>query len=179
MRVQPGQYPFYAGVTLLAGLLVNRLLLTPLGNLAINQSRSDIIGVVAGATLLLYGVGKAELSDKREVVEIGGEQIFKNVRKKGPGGEEIIWASRAIFGAIPSIKSFVFIENGEGQFYSGRFRSKDVEVSLKGEGIIARAMATGTRSYLADMKVVPVKETEFSFFPSKCQVSQNQKKKNS
>lgn len=174
MRISTGKPSFYTGIGVLAAVLINRVFLTPLDNLALTQSRSDIIGVVAGATLVLYGVGKAEITDKRETVDIGGEEVQENIIGEEQVSNEVQWASSAIFKAIPSIQSFTFIKTGRGLFYSGRFRDEKVVISTSDDGIIQQAITSGERAYLADMKIVPVKETEFAFLPKNCQV-RNQK----
>lgn len=136
------------------------------------QSRSDILGVITGATLVLYGVGKVEIADGKQAVEIGGMDVTKGFNGYGNSNmdSEIEWAVQAIFKGLPNVRSFAFVVNGEAKWFMGRFRNEQVEMTVVRGGIVEGVMNSGQRAYLADMKVVPVKETEFVFLPSNCQV---------
>jgi len=167
-----GRASLYGGIGILSAVLTNRLVFTPLDSLALTQSRSDIIGVVAGATLVLYGVGRAEILDKKEAVELSGI----DVRKGFEGGSnrvtrEVELASSALLSSVPNIRSFAVFVGGVGTYFVGRFRNNEVCAVVRENGIIANALNGKERAYLADMKVVPVKEIEFGFLPSNCQVS--------
>lgn len=166
-----GRASIYGGIGLLASVLTNRLVFTPLDSLALTQSRSDIIGVIVGATLLLYGVGRAEIQDKKAAVELSGVDVrrgFDDANDKL--NREVELASSAILAAVPNIKSFAMLVNGVGKYYVGRFRSYDADAIVVEDGVVAKALRNSERAYLADMKVVPVKELEFGFLPSNCQV---------
>lgn len=168
--MQPGSVSLYGGVGILTAVLTNRLLLTPLDSLAMTQSRSDILGVIAGATLVLYGVGKAEIAERKEAVEMSGQDVYQGFETKSRLSREVHWASSAILEGVPNVRSFAIIIDGVGQYFTGKFREARVDAAVVNDGTIARAMASGQRAYLADMKVVPVKELEFGFLPSNCQV---------
>lgn len=160
----------YGGGTVLTSVLTNRLLFTPLDALALTQSRSDIIGVVAGATLLLYGLGRAEILDLKETVDLGGVDVKAGLEEGSALRKEVLWASEALFAATPNIRSCALVVDGEDRFRIGRFRDAKVRASVMEGGIVASALATGNRAYLADLKVVPGKELEFGYLPSNCQV---------
>lgn len=177
MEISIGRPSLYTGVTILTAVLANRILFTPLDSLAMTQSRSDILGVIAGATLVLYGVGKAEVAESKAAVELDGVDLRLGISTiESIGGPQLAyeteWAANAIFKCNPNICSFVLISGGVGCCFFGRFRSSDAHTALDVPegGTIYNSMVSGQRAYLADMKVVPVKETEFGFFPVNCQV---------
>lgn len=172
MKLSTDRLSLYCGIGALAGILGNRLLLTPLDSLAMTQSRSDILGIIAGATLVLYGVGKAEVVERKEAVEMDGVDVRRGFDSSNKLSEEVEWSARAIMEGVPNIKSFLWVEQGRGKYFLGRFRGSDVSMTAVQEGVIETAVASGRRAYLADMKVVPVREYEFGFLPTKCQVSQ-------
>lgn len=170
MQLTTGKASLYCGIGVLAGVLTNRLLLTPLDSLAMTQSRSDILGVIAGATLVLYGVGKAEIADVKKAVEMDGQYVRQGFNDSSYIGQEVEWAASAISQGAPNVCSFALVIDGVGKCFIGKFRNSDVEMNVVDNGTISNAMASGKRAYLADMKVVPVKEMEFGFLPSNCQV---------
>lgn len=170
MNLATDRVALYCGVGALAGILGNRLFLTPLDNLAMAQSRSDILGIIGGATLVLYGVGKAEIIERKEAVEMDGVEVRRGFDERDVLTKEVEWAAEAVMNGIPNIKSFVWVDRGRGKYFLGRFRSADVSFSAVREGIVETSVKSNKRSYLADMKVVPVRESEFGFLPSKCQV---------
>lgn len=173
MQLTLGKTSLYTGIGILAGVLTNRLLLTPLDSLAMTQSRSDILGVITGATLILYGVGKAEIADAKKAVEMGGEFIRQGFTPDDTLSGEVEWAASATFAGVPNIRSFCVIANGVGQFFIGQFRDEEVAAVMVEGGTIDNSIASGKRAYLADMKTVPTKELEFGFLPSNCQVGWN------
>lgn len=170
MKLSLDRVSLYCGSGALAGILGNRLLLTPLDSLAMTQSRSDILGIIAGATLVLYGVGKAEVVERKEAVEMDGIDVRRGFSSGDALSDEIEWAAQAIMEGVPNIKSFLWVEQGDGKYFLGRFRDDNLTVTTVNEGVIETAIASDRRAYLADMKVVPVREYEFGFLPTKCQV---------
>lgn len=170
MKLSVDRVSLYSGIGALAGILGNRLLLTPLDNLAMTQSRSDILGIIAGATLVLYGVGKAEVVERKEAVEMDGIDVRRGFSSGDRLSDEIEWAAQAIIEGVPNIKSFLWVERGKGKYFLGRFRDGNITVTTVDEGVIETAITADRRAYLADMKVVPVRESEFGFLPAKCQV---------
>lgn len=169
MQVSTGKPAFYGGIVVLVGVLANRIVLTPLDSLAMTQSRSDILGVIAGATLLLYGVGKAEIAVPKKAVEMGGNYVSQGFDNENVITSEIEWVARTIFLGLPNIRSFALV-GGKNQYFLGMFRNTAVKVALSNGETIDNAIKNGKRAYLADMKVVPVKDTEFGFLPTNCQV---------
>lgn len=171
MSMTPGRVSLYTGITALAAVLTNRLFFTPFDSLALTQSRSDILAVITGATLVLYGVGKAEIADKKPAVELSGVDIRRGFENGDLVGREVEWAMDALIEAVPNVRSCAVVVDGVGRYLVGRFRGENVAVQVLDGGVVAGAIESGKRAYMADMKVVPVKETEFGFFPENCQVS--------
>lgn len=168
-----GRTSLYSGICILASVLTNRLVFTPLDSIAMAQSRSDILGVITGATLLLYGVGKADIAARqKEAVQLRGVDVrkgFSNDENRSVG-YELEWAAEALLSAVPNIKSCAIFVNGTGWAFLGRFRDQDVTAELSPGGVLDLALKKGERAYLADMKTVPVKDVQFGFLPSNCQV---------
>lgn len=165
-----GRASLYGGIGILTALLTNRLVLTPLDFLAQTQSRSDILGVIAGTTLLLYGVGKAEITDSKQAVELSGVDVRRGFEDDSDIRYEVEWAATALLSAIPNVKSCAVFVDGVGRFFLGRFRENEVAATVMTDGVLELAMQKGERVYLADMKTVPVKDVEFGFLPNNCQV---------
>lgn len=167
-----GRTSLYGGIGVLAAVLTNRLVYSPIDGMTQAQSRSDILGVIAGAALLLYGVGKAEVTDSKQAVELSGVDV-----RRGFGdvadiqiGYELEWAAEALVCSIPNIKSCAVFVNGVGRTFLGRFRENEVSAKVIPGGVLELALQKGERAYLADLKTVPVKDVEFGFLPSNCQV---------
>lgn len=167
-----GRASLYSGIGLLTAVLTNRLVLTPLDSLAQTQSRSDILGVIAGATLVLYGVGKAEIADTKKPVQLSGVDVRKGFEDMPDSniGYEVEWAATALLSAIPNVKSCAFFVDGVGRFFLGRFRENEFAASVITDGVLELALRKGERVYLADMKTVLVKDVEFGYLPNNCQV---------
>lgn len=170
MATSPGRASLYGGIAVLTAVLTNRLVFTPLDNLAVTQSRSDILGVIAGATLVLYGVGKAEIADSKKAVELVGVDLRVGFEKSDLLATEIQWAAAALCKGVPNVRSVAVLVDGVGKYFYGRFRNEQVTARVVEDGIVAGALQRGERVYLGDMKVVPVKEIEFAFLPTNCQV---------
>lgn len=181
------------GTLLLTSTLANRLFITSLEQFDTAQSQADILTVVGAATLVLYGLGRVSVQESKESVDVGGVDVHvgfetdikiskfetgnDNVTVANPkpsllqrARNEAQWISKTLFASIPSITSFAVLLDGTELCRAGRFRSKDAVSSAPPNGIAANSLETGKRAYLADMKVVPVKEVEFGFLPEKCQV---------
>lgn len=173
MQLSPGRVSLYCGIGVLTGVLGNRILLTPLDSLAMTQSRSDILGIITGTALLLYGVGKAEVNERKQAVEMDGQEVKQGFDSNNLFTSEIEWAATAVMDGIPNIKSvaWVNLDRQKPSYFLGRFKNESVDVRVPEDGVIMTATRSGKRAYLADMKVVPVKEVEFGFLPSRCQVS--------
>ncbi|CAN8068553.1 unnamed protein product [Agarophyton chilense] len=88
---------------------------------------------------------------------------------EGPQGSKVERGARALLEGIEGVKSVAVMVKGEGRFFLGKFREEMPVATVQKEGIIWNAFKSGNRSYLADMKVVPVRETEFGFLPKECQ----------
>lgn len=178
-----GRASVYGGAGLLGAALCNRLFLTPWdGSLALTQSRSDILCVIAGATLVLYGVGRAEIGGRAQTVSLDGVDVRQGFSSSTDGDDnnynnaeasrEAFHAATAVLAAVPNARSFAVVEREgrRGVYFAGLFREQRVELQVPPGGVVDNVMSSGKRAYLADMKVVPVKEVEFGFLPEKCQV---------
>lgn len=165
-----GRASLFGGIGILTALLTNRLVFTPLDSLALTQSRSDILGVIAGTTLLLYGVGKAEIADRKKAVELSGVDVRQGFGGGDAVSDEVEWGATALLEAIPNVRSCAVLIDGVGRHFLGRFRDEEVSASIVPDGVVDRALQKGQRAYLADMKTVPVKEVEFGYLPDNCQV---------
>ncbi len=152
-------------------VFANRLLLTPLDDLPFAQPRADLLAVISAGTLVLYGLTRVEVTDRTRVsVDMGGVEV----RSGFEGGGRVVsfadWAARTIFAGAPAFKSFALVVGGEELCRVGRFRDEESTAAAPAGGIAAGAAESGKRAYLADLKVVPVRETEFAFLPEMCQV---------
>jgi hypothetical protein len=166
----------FSGGALLSCFLLNRLFLTPIDAMYPPQARSDILGVIASATLLLYGLGRIELAERRAAVEVGGVDVMDGFQMNDADtasialSNEVVWTATVLFDALPNVKSFALVLNSGKCFRVGRFRSREAIPFVAPGGIALRTLETGKRAYLADLNVVPVKEVEFGFLPENCQV---------
>lgn len=161
------------GIAVLGSVFINRVLFTPSDSLPPPQSREDLLAVAAAAALTLYGLGRADVSEREQgPVELDGVDVrvgFEN-SSRGLLASRVDWTSRAVFSGIPAVKSFAFVVDGQELFRAGRFRDATCKSFVPEGGIADGVVRSGERAYLADLKVVPVRDTEFTFFPEKCQV---------
>lgn len=163
-----GRLPLLGGTALLSALLINRLVFTPLDTLALSQSRSDIVGVVSAATLVLYGVGRADIAARtRDVVELDGFDVRQGFEEGG----EAEWLMECLMGGNANVRSCALFVGEVGTYFIGRFRERVVDGKVVPGGVVDLARREGRRVYLADLRTVPVKEVEFGYLPRECQVS--------
>lgn len=164
-----GRASLYTGITLLTALLTNRLAFTPLDSLSLTQSRSDILGLLTSATLVLYAVGKADIAAKpRQAVQLDGFDVRQGFQIDTTG--ELNWMFTALMAANPNVRSCALFLDQTVVACLGRFRMNHVHATTVQGGVIQTTLADGKRAYLADMKTVPVKDVEFGFLPANCQV---------
>lgn len=163
------------GIAVLGTVFFNRVFLTPLEALPPPQSRADLLAVASAAALMLYGLGRADVAEREQgPVELDGVDV--RVGLEADGGSELElasrmdWTSRSIFRGIPAVKSFAVVVDGKEVCRVGRFRDANCAAFVRDGGIADGVLQSGERAYLADLKVVPVKDVEFGFFPEKCQV---------
>jgi hypothetical protein len=158
------------GCAILAAVLLNRALLTPLDALPPPQARGDLLAVSAAAALVLYGLGRAEVAERAAApVDVGGVEVQVGLDGSGAAAQAA-WTARALFKGVPAVRSFALVVDGAEVYRVGRFRDADAAALAPAGGIAAGVMESGRRAYLADLKVVPVREVEFGFLPQLCQV---------
>lgn len=163
-----GRLPLFTGASLLSALLINRLIFTPLDTLAVSQSRSDLLGVASAATLVLYGVGRADIAARtRDAVQLDGFDVRQGIEEGG----EVEWLMECLIGGNVNVRSCALFVGEVGKCFMGQFRDNVVEGRVVPGGVVDLARRNGRRVYLADLKTVPVKETEFGYLPRDCQVS--------
>ncbi len=157
------QLPIAAGM--LAGLLLfaNRVL-TP--ELTENQSRSDALGVIVCAVLILVGLLWERVQpEMRDSVELMGTEVFV-MKPDLPEGlrAEIAWASHILL-TNTLTRSIVVLWDGE--VFLRRGILSDVTEVVAGK-ILTRVIETQKPVYLVDSNKYPGK-IEFNYLPDNAQ----------
>lgn len=145
-------------------LLLNRALLTPA--VSTSQSRSDALGIILSALLILTGLLWQQAQPKLpEVVELEGEEGFDlDEDLPEPVKLELAWLSKLLL-TNTATKSLVI-------WYDERViarRGVLVEEEMEEPGIIVeRVMDTEKSVYLVDLKLYPGR-IEFNYLPKNIQ----------
>lgn len=157
------QLPFVVGG--LAGilLLTNRLL-TP--QLTDSQSRSDAIGVIISAVLILTGLLWQQVQPRSpDAVDLIGEQGFElSPELPDEVKTELAWASHLLLTNTVT-RSLVVVYQGKVLLRRGVL-GKNPEV--KPGAILQRVLEKQKPVYLVDLKVYPGR-IEFDYFPENIQ----------
>jgi Cofactor assembly of complex C subunit B, CCB2/CCB4 len=157
------QLPIAAGM--LAGLLLfaNRLV-TP--ELTVNQSRSDALGVIVCAVLILVGLLWERVQpEMRDSVELTGTEVFALKPDLTEGLQaEIAWASHILL-TNTLTRSMVVVWDGEVLLRRGIL--SDVTEVVAGK-ILKRVIETQKPIYLVDSNKYPGK-IEFNYLPENAQ----------
>lgn len=163
-RMSLGKLSLGTGGSLLCVTLLNRLLLTP--TLPSAQSRSDILSVIACGSLILYGLGKLDVTERKSRVEMGGV-YGKRVLAKDSAVEVLLMM---LLEGVKAVRSVALVRREGDASYVGRFDCEEPVIGVG--GVVERVWdVEGGRVYMADMNIVPVKSSEFGFLPGDCQVS--------
>ncbi|MBD2466001.1 cofactor assembly of complex C subunit B [Oscillatoria sp. FACHB-1407] len=155
--------PIIVGVLASCLLLVNRLLTA---NLTDSQARSDAVGIIISAVLVLTGLLWQQIQPKPpEAVELIGEEGFELVPDLPEAIKtELAWASHLLL-TNTATKTLVVWYRGQTLLRRGILRS-DAQVNL---GAIAqRAIEKQKAVYLVNLKLYPGR-VEFGFLPENTQ----------
>ena len=161
--------PFVAGMVGGSLLLVNRLAFSP--ELLTSQSRSDALGVLLSALLILTGLLWQQVQPlPPKAVELEGEQGFDLDDRLTEGQRlELGWATRSLLLASPAQTIAVIYDNRlvlrRGILAETRYAPGD-EVELG--SILQRVLSQQKPVYLVDLKLFPAR-VEFDYFPANTQ----------
>lgn len=170
VRLSPRGLAFAScGAATLSLALANRILLTGL-DVSPFQARADILGVVCGVSLLLYGAGSAEVAEKGRAVSLQGTQVGFETTLLGAAAAEARFVVDAALAAVPNFVAAAVFLDGQCVARSGLFRTAGMMEGVAAGALVQGAVTKGEIAYLADLRVVPTKEIEFPFLPEDCQV---------
>lgn len=156
------------GASALSLALVNRLALT--ADLSPFQARADIVAVVCGVSLLVYGAASVDVAERAAPVEQRGVELSFESTLADAAAAEARFALRAALSAIDNFVSAAVFIDGRAVAREGLFRTDRAIEELQSGEFVRRAVADAKLAYLADLRVVPTREIEFSFLPKECQV---------
>ena len=155
--------PFFAGG--LGGLLlfVNRILTAQVTS---SQARSDALGVIEGAVLILVGLLWQQIQGRTpETVDLIGEEGLELDPKLGdPVKTELAWASHLLLTNTVT-RSLVAYYDGRTILRRGVL-GKNPEV--KPGAIVERVLAKGKAVYLVNLALYPGR-VEFDYLPENTQ----------
>lgn len=159
--------PILTGSITLAATLTNRLAFTP--DLALPQSRSDILSLVASATLILHGLTLTQIADTKVSVPLTGTRLTYAPPTLNPQVKEnLLWITSALLTAIPTVQTVQIVrKGGEILVRQGLFRDGLQDNGQKGYGgkVVDNIASGGERLYVADTKVYPGWQDEFPWLP--------------
>lgn len=144
-------------------LMVNRLLTAQLTN---SQSRSDALGIIEGATLLLVGVLWQQIQARApETVTLVGESGFELASELPDNIKtELAWASHLLL-TNTATRSLIVYYGGKTLLRRGILGKK----SLVNPGaIVSKVLANQKPIYLVSLKLYPGK-VEFDYLPENTQ----------
>jgi hypothetical protein len=165
-----GRYlPLVAGILGGSFLLLNRLAFSP--NLVNSQSRSDALGILLSALLVLTGLLWQQMQPKPpEGVTLEGEQGFEIWPELSPNQTlELGWATRSLLVATPA-RSLALWYDGRLLLRRGILGRTNVPagMTLEPGTILQRVLKTGKSVYLVDLKLYPAR-VEFDYLPTNTQ----------
>ena len=144
-------------------LMINRLLTSQLTN---SQSRSDALGVILSAVLILTGLLWQQVQPKRpDTVELMGEEGFELASTlPEPVKTELAWASHLLLTNTVTRSLIVW--------YQGKILLRrgilSVNQDIKPGAILQRVLDKQKPIYLVDLKVYPGR-IEFDYLPENTQ----------
>ncbi|NJM77918.1 MAG: cofactor assembly of complex C subunit B [Acaryochloridaceae cyanobacterium RU_4_10] len=156
--------PTIVGVLGSTLLVLNRLLLT--GDLTGSQSRSDALGVILSALLILTGLLWQRVQPRTpEAVELIGEQGFE-IDSTLPESVrvELAWASYSLLTNTPT-QSMAIWSDGKTLLRRGVL---GVDANVTPGPIVQRSLQTEKPVYLVSLKLYPGR-VEFTYLPENTQ----------
>jgi Cofactor assembly of complex C subunit B, CCB2/CCB4 len=155
--------PLIVGVIGGLALMLNRLTTE---SLTTNQSRSDALGIILSALLILVGLLWQQVQAKPpEVVTLIGEEGFElNESLSEPIKAELAWASHILLTNTATKTLFVWYD---GQILLRRGILSPVKQFTPGQ-IVQRSLKTQKPTYLVKLSLYPGK-IEFDYLPENTQ----------
>lgn len=149
-------------------LVINRLTFTP--ELLNSQSRSDALGILLSALLILTGLLWQQIQPPLpESVELEGDQCL--ILHPDLSEAQIIdlgWISRTLLTATAA-RSIVIWFQDRVVLQRGIFPTQTDPLQLEPGAILQRVLHTGRLVYLVDLKLFPAKAEFTRFLPSNTQ----------
>ena len=161
--------PLAAGMLGGSLLLLNRLAFSP--DLLNSQSRSDALGVLLSALLILTGLLWQQVQPlPPQAVELEGEQGFELEESLTDDQKlELGWATRSILVASPA-QSIAIVYDNRLVLRRGILSATDYcpGQTIEAGTILRRVLSQQKPVYLVDLKLFPGR-VEFNYFPSNTQ----------
>ncbi len=156
--------PMIVGILGSTLLVLNRLLMT--GDLTGSQSRSDALGVILSALLVLTGLLWQRVQPRTpEAVELIGEQGFEIDSTLSESVQvELAWASYSLLTNTPT-QSMVIWYGGRTLLRRGVL---GVDAKVTPGAIVERSLQTEKPVYLVSLKLYPGR-VEFTYLPENTQ----------
>lgn len=151
------------------GLLVaNRILFTP--ELQTSQSRSDVLGLLLSAILILTGLLWQQVQPRDpESVELTGEPVLDlDSDLTEPQQLELAWASHSLL-TLTAARSLVIWWNNRVVVRRGIFPHPKAGSQIQPGAILQRALTSGRSIYLVDLKLYPARAEFTTFLPDNTQ----------
>ena len=155
--------PFVAGGLGGTLLFINRILTVQVTG---SQARSDALGVIEGAVLILVGLLWQQIQGRTpETVDLIGEEGLElNAELSEAAKTELAWASHLLLTNTVT-RSLVVYHNGKTILRRGVLGSNS---EVKPGAIVERAIAKGKAVYLVNLTLYPGK-VEFDYLPENTQ----------
>jgi hypothetical protein len=156
--------PYFAGGVAGIMLLLNRLLLTP--SISDSQARSDVVGTIASAVLILIGLIWQQIQPKlpESVILEGEEGLEIDPSLSMEASTELAWATHIIL-TNTATKSIAVYAGGRVLIRRGILGKN--KYIIPGT-ILKRVLETQKPVYLVDLKLYPGR-IEFDYLPANIQ----------
>lgn len=154
--------PLVVGILGGSLLLINRLFFTP--DLLNSQSRSDALGILVSALLVLTGLLWQQIQppDPTAVSLEGEPQCQFHPDLSETQQLELGWASHALL-SLTAARSLVIYWNHQVLLWRGIFPKG--ELRYQSGSIVQRVLETERAIYLVDLKLFPAREEFTHYFP--------------
>mmetsp|Transcript_11404 Transcript_11404/g.20053 ORF Transcript_11404/g.20053 Transcript_11404/m.20053 type:complete len:305 (+) Transcript_11404:69-983(+) len=166
--------PLGAGAFGIIALLANRLIsgIAPVVDSSSSQSRTDVLGIIMSAVLLLTGLQWLAIKPRTiKAVALDGEESFwvdTECRLPASLIQELTWSWRALR-SCTRCRSLVLIYDGRCLLYAGMTKTGQRPAAAKGGDICNSAMQSGQGNYLANLMLYPGRLEFTSFLPENTQ----------